>query len=195
MTATIDAPGIPTPRRTSYPPAVVRRLPPPDADAGVVAGPTVRPAAGPAAGHAAGSVAGSAAGPIVGSATAPAEAQPPPRPPMVPGNPRSEIEAVLRLVMEMLDGRRAATAAGGRIGPMALRYLVAARTRLRPTSGRLVGTPGHGPPGLRSMRMSHPAEGVTEASAVWLHRGRARALAARFEWRAGRWRCTVLRLG
>lgn len=164
MTATIDAPSVPGPRRPSYAPAVVRQLPP------------LEPCTGPI--H---------------------DREPPPaapEPPKVPGDPRAEVGTVLRLVMEMLDGRRPSTQLGGRLSPLALRYLVAAKTRLNPPATRRAVARGrHGPPGLRSLRMSHPAERVTEASAVWRHRGRYRALAARFEWEGGRWRCTVLRLG
>jgi hypothetical protein len=185
MTATIDVPILPTPRLPAYPPVVVRRLP---------LEPDTEPSASPASAPAAASPVESTADP----AGLPAAAPPPaPRPtrPAVPGNPRVEIERVLRLLMEMLDGRRPATQAGGRIGAMPLRYLVAARTRLKPAGRRTGSASRHGPPGLRSFRMSHPAENVTEVSARWADRGRFRALAARFEWRADRWTCTVLRLG
>lgn len=108
-----------------------------------------------------------------------------------------EVRTVLRLTMETLDGRRPRSQLGGRLSRDVLRYLAAATGRLNPpTDRRATALRGrHSPPGLHSVRLSHPADGVTEASAVWRHRGRFRALAARFEWTAGRWQCTALRLG
>jgi hypothetical protein len=101
------------------------------------------------------------------------------------------------MALEILDGRRAPTRLTGRLSPSVLRYLTAARTRLAPsTDGRVAGLRGrHGPPVLDKLHLSHPADRVTEASAVWRYRQRPRALAARFEWSEGRWRCTALRLG
>jgi hypothetical protein len=108
-----------------------------------------------------------------------------------------EVRTVLQLIMETLDGRRPRSQLGGRISKEVLRYLTAAGGRLNPPTDRraTVLRGRHGPPGLQSVHLSHPAEGVTEASAVWRHRGRIRALAARFEWTGNRWQCTVLRLG
>jgi hypothetical protein len=108
-----------------------------------------------------------------------------------------EVRTVLQLTMETLDGRRPRSQLGGRLSKEVLRYLAAASGRLDPpTDRRAAALRGrHGPPGLHSVHLSHPAEGITEASAVWRHRGRFRALAARFEWTGTRWRCTALRLG
>lgn len=108
-----------------------------------------------------------------------------------------EVRTVLQLTMETLDGRRPRSQLGGRLSKEVLRYLAAANGRLNPAPDRRVrpATRRHSPPGLHSVHLCHPAEGITEASAVWRHRGRFRALAARFEWSGTRWVCTTLRLG
>jgi hypothetical protein len=108
-----------------------------------------------------------------------------------------EVRTVLQLTLETLDGRRPRSQLGGRLSTEVLRYLAAATGRLNPPGDRRANAlrGRHGPPGLHSVRVSHPADGVTEASAVWRHRGRVRALAARFEWTGTRWTCTALRLG
>jgi len=188
MTSTIGAPAIPDVRavRPSRPPGphparavsgappgtvVVRKLPP---QGPVVVSPPPEPAATPV--------------PVGAS----------PRPPTsgmdLAGR---EVPAVLRLIMEMLDGRRPRSQLRGGLSKEVLRYLVAASGRLHPPVDRRAAAlrGRHSPPGLRSVHLSHPAEGITEASAVWRHRGRFRALAARFEWTGTRWTCTALRLG
>ena len=108
-----------------------------------------------------------------------------------------EVRTMLQLIMETLDGRRPRSQLGGRLSQEVVRYLAAANGRLNPVPDRRAGarTHRHNPPGLHSVHLCHPADGVTEASAVWRHRGRFRALAARFEWTGTRWRCTTLRLG
>ena len=110
---------------------------------------------------------------------------------------KREVRTVLQMTMETLDGRRPRSQLGGRLSKDVLRYLAVATGRLNPpTDRRAAALRGrHGPPGLKTVRLSHPAEGVAEASAVWRHRGRVRALAARFEWTGTRWQCTALRLG
>lgn len=169
MTSTIDAPA--TPEMRVAHPVVVRRLP------------RQVPAA-------------EAPGP---------EPVPPPEPPG-PQQPWTsgtavaarEVRTVLQLTMETLDGRRPRSQLSGRLTKEVLRYLAVAGNRLNPPSDRRAAATvrgRHGPPALRTVRLSHPAEGVAEASAVWRHRGRFRALAARFEWTGTRWVCTALRLG
>lgn len=131
---------------------------------------------------------------------------------------RAHAHLVLRLVMEVLDGRRPAAQLVGVLSEPARRYVIAAsgqldephqrpgrdlrrRAAVRHYSG---GQAAHTVAGLRSMRVCQPAAGVAEISAVWRYRGRSRALAARFELRAAkrsgpsdqtRWWCTELRLG
>lgn len=48
---------------------------------------------------------------------------------------------------------------------------------------------------VRSVRLSRPTEGVVEASAVVIDRGRVRAVALRLEDVAGRWRVSALEIG
>lgn len=108
-----------------------------------------------------------------------------------------EVRTVLQMMMETLDGRRPRSQLGGRLSKEVLRYLAVAGGRLNPPADRRAAAlrGRHGPPALRTVRVSHPAEGVAEASAVWRLRGRFRALAARFEWTGTRWVCTALHLG
>ncbi|HEY9413423.1 MAG TPA: Rv3235 family protein [Pseudonocardia sp.] len=137
--------------------------------------------------------------PITGSPGPEPVAAPPTTPPRAPGMAvaRVEVRTMLQLTMEMLDGRRPRSQLGGRLSKEVLRHLAAANGRLNPAPDRRVGALArlHNPPGLHSIHLCHPAEGVTEASAVWRHRGRFRALAARFEWTDTRWMCTSLQLG
>jgi len=101
---------------------------------------------------------------------------------------------VLRQVLEVLDGRRPAAQIAGLVSESVLGYVLAVAGRLDdpglrrpPGSRRRTGVPRAGvgertrAVGLRSMRVCHPAAGVAEISVVWRHRGRFRALAARFE--------------
>jgi hypothetical protein len=184
MTSTIDAPARPEvrvacpPEPPTGPPTeaarvVVRRLP----QQCPVAGPTgPEPLADPpSAGQAA-----SAPGMAVGMATA-----------------GHEVRTVLQMTMETLDGRRPRSQLSGRLSKEVLRYLAVAAGRLSPAGDRRAAAlrGRHGPPALRTVRLSHPTEGVAEASAVWRHRGRIRALAARFEWTGTKWVCTALRFG
>jgi len=137
-----------------------------------------------------------------------------------PDRARLQAHLTLRLIVEVLDGRRPAAQLGGAVTDPVLRYVVYVAGRMgepRPRASqsgrRHIGHRREGSAervrgaGLRSMRVCHPAEGVAEVSVVWRYRGRFRALAARFELsepdRAGtaqppaepRWRCTALRLG
>lgn len=125
-----------------------------------------------------------------------------PEPPPVPAMrtlseaaARAGAHVMLRLMLEVLDGRRpVAHVAAGATGPV-LRYVVAAAGSVhRSTSGRR-STPAAR---VRSLRVSQPCEDVAEVSAVCQLRGRIRALAARFELDDGAplaWRCTAIRLG
>lgn len=95
---------------------------------------------------------------------------------------------VLRLALEVLDGRRPASQLAAHLEPRALRYWRAALPASRPAV----------PSRLLRLVLCVPATGVAEVAAVCRIGGRVRALAARFE-QAGadrtRWRCTVVRLG
>jgi hypothetical protein len=98
---------------------------------------------------------------------------------------QQRVAAALRLALEVLDGRRAEAHLAGVAAPAVLRYWRAARDQ------RHV----RGPARITAMRLCLPAPGAAEVAAVCRIDGRVRALAARFERRGGRWRCTALRLG
>jgi len=130
--------------------------------------------------------------------------------PAGPDRARVHAHLVLRQILEVLEGRRAAAQLAGTVSDPVLGYLMAVAGRLdepRRSSARLRHTVrggGLNPErargvGLRSMRLCHPTDGVAEVSVVWRYRGRFRALAARFERTASPgeplWRCTALRLG
>lgn len=98
---------------------------------------------------------------------------------------------VLRLACEVLDGRRPPTQLATHVDESVVRYwrAVAERRRTRP------GRPTPGRARFARMRLCHPhAEAAEVAVAVELDGG-IRALAARFDHRDGRWRCTAIRLG
>jgi hypothetical protein len=148
---------------------------------------------------------------------------PPPGPTTTsPGRVRVHVHLVVRQILEVLDGRRPAAQLADLVAEPVLRYLTAAARRLdrpgldaprrgrRPGAGLAPATERVRGGGLRSMRICQPTERVAEVSVVWRHRGRFRALAARFELpgepststpRAetaspgSRWRCTALRIG
>lgn len=99
---------------------------------------------------------------------------------------RDDAEAALRLVLEVLDGRRPAAHLAGHLGRDAVRAVRAAGRR------------GSGPSRLTSVRVSRPAPAAAEVAAVYRLDGRARAVAARFEpppGADGPWRCVAIRLG
>lgn len=99
---------------------------------------------------------------------------------------RRHIQQVLRLALEVLDGRRPVAQLDAFVDPSTLRYLRAAGGR------------GSGPGRLTSLRMCWPRPDAVEAAAVYRVDGRARALAARFEQlddRAESWQCVAMRLG
>lgn len=94
---------------------------------------------------------------------------------------------VLRIALEVLDGRRPLAHLGRHLDAPALRYW---RAAVGAGSARPV-TPSQ----VRRILLCQPCVGVAEVSAVCRIHGRTRALAARFEAADGGWRCTVLRLG
>jgi hypothetical protein len=97
--------------------------------------------------------------------------------------------SLVAAVLEGLAGRRPAAqlavcATPAVCAAVARRAGAAARTRRSREPAR-----------LRSVHVSEPASGVAEVTAVVDLEGRVRALALRLEILAGRWRCTVLRMG
>lgn len=135
--------------------------------------------------------------PAVPSPAPPAPPTPPAPAPATPPEPRASTaeEAaarqtavlVLRLLMEVLDGRRPASQLQPMLGQRAYQRASAVRATLR--AGRV-----HSTARLRSVHICHPLSGAAEVSATWELGGRVRALAARFECGRGTrcWRCTVL---
>jgi len=97
---------------------------------------------------------------------------------------RTSAHAVLRLLLDVLDGWRPAGHLAEHLAPPALRYVRAASRR------------GGGRSRLTSVRICRPAAGAAEVAAVYRLDGRARALAARFEQaQQGTWRCVAVRIG
>ena len=83
---------------------------------------------------------------------------------------RRRAEQVLRLTLEVLDGRRPVGQLAGHLEPRALRYVRAAVTQ-RPRQ----------PSRMTSLHVDRPCTGAIEVAAVYRRGARARALAARFE--------------
>jgi hypothetical protein len=86
---------------------------------------------------------------------------------------------LLRLVLEVIDGRRPAAQLDGVVVASVLRYVRAARPARRPVRvSRLL-----------SLRVCRPVEHAVEAAAVVGVDQRVRAVAARFELEQAGWRC------
>lgn len=94
---------------------------------------------------------------------------------------------VLRLAMEVFDGRRPLTQLAPHFSERALRYWRVAGEQ------RLVRAPAR----IDRVITGFPRKGAVEVAAVCAIDGRIRALAARFEQASTtpRWQCTELRLG
>ena len=130
-----------------------------------------------------------------------------PAPAIQRGLPR-RAQLVLGMVVEVAAGRRPPAQLNGLVTQRVLRYVAAEASRptrhdRAPSRQTRVVVPGSGP-GLRLARICHPVDDVAEITALWRHRNRVRALAARFELVAAtsnggnvepQWRCTVLRIG
>jgi hypothetical protein len=119
--------------------------------------------------------------------TAPAEASRPERPAAAA---REFVEAhraatrILRLALEVLDGRRSPLQLAPHFTPRALRYW-------RATAGQRT---ARAPARHGKLRLCIPRSGVAETAVTCQVDGTYRALAARFEHTDGRWRCTAVRL-
>jgi Family of unknown function (DUF6459) len=85
---------------------------------------------------------------------------------------RRHVERVLRLALEVLDGRRPLTQLTPHLTPSTVRYMRAA------LAGR---PPLREPSRMTSLRLGRPHTGVAEVAVVYRRGPRARALAARFE--------------
>jgi hypothetical protein len=131
-----------------------------------------------------------------GPGQAPARAAPPtpPTPPPAQERPASTarelvdahnaVTRILRLALEVLDGRRSPVQLEPHFAPRPLRYWRAAVGR------RAVRAPAR----RGRMRLCMPRPGVAEIAVTCRLDGTFRALAARFERTDGRWRCTAVRL-
>jgi hypothetical protein len=94
----------------------------------------------------------------------------------------------MRLVVEVIDGRRSVRQLQGLVGPRVLRYVTAAI--LAPHARRATAR-------LTSVHVSLPARDSAEVTAVCSLGGRIRAIAARLELGGplpGEWTCTALRV-
>lgn len=107
-------------------------------------------------------------------------------------DPESFGRRLLVGALEVLAGRRSAQQLTGHLSPAVYSGLVADLDRAgRPGRAH----PWRAPSSLRSLRISEPADGVAELSAVIQVGPRCRAIAARLEGLDGRWRCVRLQLG
>jgi hypothetical protein len=130
-----------------------------------------------------------------GPGTLPVEPAPPLQRPPDPVPPAAEaleldeahhgVARILRLALEVLDGRRPVAQLGAHFAPAPLRYWRVATEQRRPRT----------PARFSRMRLCLPRSGVAEVAAACSVDGRVRALAARFEHTDDGWCCTVLRLG
>ncbi|TQM15135.1 hypothetical protein FB558_1917 [Pseudonocardia kunmingensis] len=92
---------------------------------------------------------------------------------------------ILRLALEVLDGRRPPAQLRTHFADAPLRYWRAA-------AGRRT---ARAPARCGRLRLCLPRSGVAEVAVTCVVDGRHRALAARFERHDGRWWCTAVRMG
>jgi hypothetical protein len=95
---------------------------------------------------------------------------------------RVVLAGILRVVFEVIAGRRPAVQLDGLVSGSVSRYVRAARE----ARGAVVV--------LRSLRLSFLTDEALEAAAVVRAGGRVRAVAARFEDVDGGWRCVAFRI-
>ena len=107
-----------------------------------------------------------------------------------PGTAREFVDAhrattrILRLALEVLDGKRSPAQLAPHFAPRPLRYWRAAMGQRA----------ARGPARRGRLRLCMPRSGVAEVAVTCQLDGTFRALAARFEHTDGRWRCTAVRL-
>ena len=95
---------------------------------------------------------------------------------------RVAVAGILRVMFEVIAGRRLSGQLDGVVASSVLRYVRAVRSV---GGGALV---------VRSVRLCFPAEQVVEVAAVVRAADRVRAVAARFEHTDGGWRCVAFRI-
>jgi|GEM_PF-3196654 len=135
--------------------------------------------------------------PVPGGRAGPprSRALPVPPPPVTDHRDRDAVHAalagVVRLALEVFDGRRPAGHLTRHFHAAPLRYWSVATNQRR--TQRRARTPAR----VHRIVLCLPGVDAAELAAVCAIDGRFRALAARFERRdpAGRWRCTAVRLG
>ena len=103
-------------------------------------------------------------------------------------HPWAELSRSYRLsvLSRELDGRRPLAQLTPHLTPSTVRYMRAA------LAGR---PPLREPSRMTSLHLGRPRTGVAEVAVVYRRGPRARALAARFEARDGRWQCVALVFG
>jgi hypothetical protein len=128
--------------------------------------------------------------PLPGQGPARAAPAEPARPERPPSTAHEFVDAhhaatrVLRLALEVLDGKRSPLQLAPYFAPRPLRYWRAAMGQ------RVARAPArHG-----RIRLCMPCSGVAEVAVTCRVDGTFRALAARFEHTDDRWRCTAVRL-
>lgn len=103
-------------------------------------------------------------------------------------DPTSYARRFVQAVMETLAGRRPEGQLQSWLSPSVFGDV---RRAVQSVGGRRTGPT----PAVRSVRVTEPADGVAEVSAVVRSGGRYRAVAARLEGIDGRWRCVRLEVG
>lgn len=96
---------------------------------------------------------------------------------------------LIQAALETLVGRRPAAQLQEWTSPSVLAELMAA------VEQRHWALPGGSPPGVRSVHVFEPADGVAEVCAVVQRGERYFAVAARLEGFDGRWKCVTIQLG
>jgi uncharacterized protein DUF6459 len=95
------------------------------------------------------------------------------------------VTRILRLALEVLDGRRPPVQLAQHFAPGPLRYWRAAAGQRVPRAAAQHGR----------LRLCLPRAGAAEVAVTCHVDGRVRAVAARFERHDGRWRCVAVRMG
>lgn len=112
-------------------------------------------------------------------------------------DPATTCAAVVQAVIEVLSGTRPVTQLVRWLAPdvySGLQRRAALGARIQRRTATLTSAAARRPV-VRGVRVCCPADGVAEASAVVLDRGRVRAVAVRLEGLDGRWRATALEIG
>ncbi|MCB0916308.1 MAG: 3-hydroxyacyl-CoA dehydrogenase [Actinobacteria bacterium] len=121
---------------------------------------------------------------------------PQPTPPEVLGDPGAAVRRLAQAIVDVFNGQRPLHQLGAWVTPEVSDQLRLTMAGLGDRQPRRAGVGRVAPgrlPRVVSTRITSPAVGVVEASAVISGAPRSRALALRLEGLDGRWRCTALR--